>query len=66
MKTKINWHEDTLKLKRYADIKVKCKHCGHTNTMPVFVEEKICSFCKKKIYNNSKAHFKYKLRNMML
>lgn len=66
MSDKISWKQDTLKLKRYADIKVKCKHCGHTNTMPVFVEEKLCSFCKKKIYNNSKAHFKYKLRNMLL
>ena len=60
---KINWHDDTLKLKRYADIKVKCKHCGHTNVMPVFVEERICSWCKRKIKNNSKGHFIYKLRN---
>lgn len=63
MKTKINWKEDNLRLNRYSDIKVKCKHCGHTNVMPVFVEERICSWCKNKVTNNTKAHFIYKLRN---
>ena len=50
---------------KMQDIKVKCPHCGHTNTMPVFVDAKICNWCKNKIYNNSPAYFKYKLRKEM-
>lgn len=65
MSDKISWKQDTLKLKRYADIKVKCKHCGHSNVMPVYVEDRICSWCKRKIQNDSKGYFMYKLRKQL-
>lgn len=29
------YEEDTKVMQEYAKIKVKCKYCGHTNTMPV-------------------------------
>lgn len=46
----------------YSQIKVKCKICGHVNTMPVFVDVKDCWFCHNKMHNNTSAYFKYKMR----
>ena len=47
----------------FKPLKVKCK-CGHVVTLPAYVDEIICTWCKKKIKNNTKAHFIYKLRIM--
>lgn len=55
------YKEDTKAMQEYAKIKVKCKYCGHTNTMPVFMDTRICNHCKKLIYNNTKVYFKYNL-----
>lgn len=55
------YEEDTKRFKAISEIKVKCRYCGHTNTMPVFMDSKICNWCNHKIQNNSKAYFKYKL-----
>lgn len=50
---------------KYSDameeLKVKCS-CGHSTVMPVFVNQKICSFCGNIVKNNTKAYFLYKLR----
>lgn len=46
-------------------IQMYCKYCGHTNTIPVYVEEKICRWCKHKIKNTTQAHFSYKIMNML-
>jgi hypothetical protein len=42
-------------------LKVKCS-CGHTKVMPAFVDSVICNYCGKRLHNNTKAHFLYKLR----
>lgn len=55
------YNEDTKAMKEYSKIRVVCKYCGHSNTMPVFVDNKICSFCNKMIHNNTKAYFTYNL-----
>lgn len=47
------------------EIKVKCS-CNHTIVMPVYADFLICSHCKKKVLNNTKAHFRYKMRKEML
>ena len=44
-----------------AELRVKCQ-CGHTKTMPVFLDSTICNQCGNKIKNNTKAYFMYKLR----
>ena len=49
--------KEILKDKNRVSITMKCKYCGHTNTIPAFVEEKICSYCHKKIKNTTQAHF---------
>lgn len=58
---KIN-DSDMRMFKSYEEIRVKCDRCGHTNSIPVQIDEKFCWYCKKKLNNNTKAHFKYKLR----
>lgn len=60
-KTKILSNED---LKKLEDTKVKCQ-CGHTLYMPVQCDYAICHHCGNKIINNSREHFKYRLRNAM-
>ena len=52
---------DTKILEMYSSIKVKCK-CGHSQVIPVFMDVANCSFCGKKIHNNTKLYFKYKMR----
>lgn len=42
-------------------LRVVCE-CGHTKRIPVFVDYVICNHCGKKLKNNSKAYFMYKLR----
>lgn len=40
---------------------VRCS-CGHTMMMPVQEDSTICTHCGKKVLNNTKLHFMYKLR----
>ena len=67
MKNK-KYYEPTIKniidekaLSELEKLKVKCE-CGHTKIMPVYQDTAICEFCKRKIYNNTKMYFMYKLR----
>lgn len=48
---------EILKEKNEKSIKMKCKYCGSTNTIPYFVEERICRGCHRKIKNTTQAHF---------
>ena len=57
--------EDTLMFQNLSQIKVKCKYCGHINTVPVFLDKKNCWFCKRVIHNKGEAYFKYKLRKII-
>lgn len=57
--------EDNLMFLNLSKIRVKCKHCGHTNTIPAFLDKKTCWFCRHNINNNTLAHFKYKIRKMI-
>lgn len=61
MKKHLNYIEDSKIAKSYTDVTIKCT-CGHSMAMPVFVDEKICNFCGRKVCNKSKAYFKYKMR----
>ena len=63
MKT-INKKDDKM-FETYNEIKVKCKHCGHTNKIPVYVDTQNCWFCHIKLQNNTKSYFKYKMRKLM-
>jgi hypothetical protein len=52
---------DEKALSELEKLKVKCV-CGHTKIMPVYQDYAICNFCKRKMYNNTKMYFMYKLR----
>ena len=52
---------DEKALSELEKLKVKCV-CGHTKIMPVYQETAICTFCGKKLKNNTKMYFMYKLR----
>lgn len=46
-----------------VDNSIKCK-CGHSVFIPVYKDNIICKWCGCKVVNNTKKHFKYKLRKM--
>lgn len=52
---------DEKALSELEELKVKCE-CGHSMVMPVYIDSKICSYCGKKVKNNTKLYFMYKLR----
>lgn len=52
---------DEKALSQLEELKVECS-CGHKTIMPVYLDTTICSYCKKRIKNNTKLYFMYKLR----
>lgn len=52
---------DTRRFKEYAKIRHYCPKCGHTNSMPVFVDYKICSWCKNMVFKDKKTEFEYRI-----
>ena len=57
----IQKREDEKILNAYTRLKVKCI-CGHTQVIPVFLDDKICTNCGRKLKNTTKLHFMYKMR----
>lgn len=53
---------DKRRFEYYAKLRVYCPHCGHSNTIPVQIESKICSWCGKRVYREKKFEFEDKLR----
>ena len=52
---------DEKALSELENLKVKCV-CGHKMIMPVYLDSTICTYCGKKVKNNTKLYFLYKLR----
>ena len=57
--------KEIIESENYDSIRVYCPNCKHKNTIPVQVDSKICHWCKKKIMNNTRSHFTYKLNKLM-
>ena len=55
------WLNDDKVFNELSELTVKCK-CGKSITFVYDQKYKICSECGRKVYNNTKAYFKYKLR----
>lgn len=51
--------------KNRSSIKMYCEYCGHTNTIPAFVDKKICSYCHRMIKNKTQAYFTKKMIDML-
>lgn len=52
---------DDKALSELEKLKVLCV-CGHKTIMPVYQDFAICKYCKRKLYNNTKLYFMYKVR----
>ena len=52
---------DDIRWNAIKTLNFKCKNCGHTMLLPAFIENGICSHCKTKQMNTSKARFEYRL-----
>ena len=55
------WKKDSNILDSISDITVKCK-CDKSVVIPINREYTICKKCGRKVFNSTKAYFKYKLR----
>jgi len=53
---------DKKALSEETNLRVQCPYCKHKNMIPVFLDEKLCYWCNRKIKNNTELYFKYKLR----
>lgn len=60
----MNFKSDTKKFRMYADNTYKCK-CGHSITIPNFINKKLCTWCGNYVYKNKKEEFRDKLKNVM-
>lgn len=49
------------RLQTYFDNTVKCK-CGASLFMPAFLDYRICSWCKNRVYRNEKIKFEYEMK----
>ncbi len=47
-----------------AKYRVYCK-CGHSMFMPVYVKNRICGYCGRKVYRNEKEKFMEKMKEML-
>lgn len=55
------YEEDSKIFESLSNATVKCKHCGHSKTMPN-AERTICNWCGYWIYKNDLIEFKYLLK----
>lgn len=55
-----SFDEDTRYFKELSKLKVKCKRCGHTQTL--FKDKVICDWCKYYIYKDKKLEFVERLK----
>ena len=58
----MNYKMKSKEIEEDTNLRVSCPYCNHKSMMPVFMDERLCYWCKRKIKNNTKAYFKYKLR----
>ena len=53
--------EDDRMFEEYSKHKVRCKHCGHNSTIPVYVDKRICSWCGNYVFRTPEIEFKFRL-----
>ena len=44
---------------------VQCKKCGHKMVIPASQDKTLCTWCNNKILNNTRVHFKRKIRVLL-
>ena len=63
MELTLNFKEDTKRLKKYWEHRVRCK-CSHTFVIGN-VDRALCSHCGNWVYKTPEIEFKYKLQEKM-
>ena len=53
--------EDDRMFEECSKHKVRCKHCGHNSTIPVYVDKRVCSWCGNYVFRTPEIEFKFRL-----
>ena len=61
---KIRVEEPVIYSSQIQKIQHKCK-CGHTVTIPEFVEKQLCTHCGNYVFKNKKDEFNYRMKEQM-
>lgn len=63
-KYRIRVEEPVIYSSQIKKIQHKCK-CGHTVTIPEFVEKQLCGFCGNYVFKNKKDEFSYRIKERL-
>ena len=44
---------------------VQCEYCGHKNLIPADVDCRLCTWCKRTVWNHTKNHFIRKMKTLL-
>ena len=62
---KIRVEDPVIYSSQIQKIQHKCK-CGHTVTIPEFVDKQLCKFCGTYVFKNKKDEFSYRVREKLI
>ena len=46
----------------YSQNKYQCKHCGHKQLIPNFMEKNLCDWCGFWVFKNEKDEFLFRMK----
>ena len=61
-KQKEKWDKETA---TKLETTVQCEYCGRKNLIPADKDKRLCSWCHRIVWNNTKAHFIRKMRMLL-
>lgn len=57
--------EDDRMFQEMSKHRKKCKHCGHSSVIPVYVDKKVCSWCGNYVFRTDEIEFKFRLEEKL-
>lgn len=57
----MSYAKDTKRFKTLADIRRHCENCGHSVTIPTYIDKTICDWCGSYVFRNEQIKFKFRL-----
>lgn len=61
----MSYVSDTKFFEERTRLKLKCKHCGHTQAIDNSQDKIICKWCKNYIFRNDDIEEKYRFREKL-
>ena len=61
----MSYVSDTKYFEERNKLKRKCKHCGHTQAIPLWIEKQVCDWCKNYIFINEDKEKKYRFKEKL-